>query len=622
MCFFSFLLFNLDVAIPSPVQLKLNDKPIDIDAAIKKTNVELNNNDAEKDLESEYEDSVPYPESEDDFSESKSYENVVETSPVASTTESTVTNGSDETEANVVEGEIKGETTLSSELKSTESTIIVEEQNASKLPEIVAVETKKDDTSAEKNTEEEKNSENVPIVETKLENESSCIEKDEKSAVEEPKSTATLEETATPATQVAVQQNDDAVVNSGASTSNASEAKDDTKAADTKKTPKRQKKRAANSPKKSNPKEKLEDYSKFNDYNVNVSPKQRRYFLETRARNVEMPADNCEIFCSNIPINVLESELIPLFERFGKIWELRLLMAERNPNRNAGFAFVRFTTSEAATEAVTKLNDYQIVPGKLLSVRLSQPNLSLFVGNIHRNRTREEIHKKLESLTNGLIRTTVKSSYYEETKNCGFCFLEYDSHSSAYEAKKFLRQNKVWGRHLFVDWTQRRQTPDEESLKESKTVFINNLPKTVTSEKIKELMESYGAVERVTQIKDYAFVLFTEHDTAVAAVDGLDKTQLGTNIEISLAAPKPMKMYKPTGPFVQPFNYHRQTHNNYNRYPYNYNNFNKYRTSQRFGSTMKMGMRRKRNNSDNTSNVASGSGVGTSEPQQQTVQQN
>lgn len=143
------------------------------------------------------------------------------------------------------------------------------------------------------------------------------------------------------------------------------------------------------------------DYSQFVNYALSVSQRQRRFFLQVTRGRVPVPDDDCEIFVSNIPINVLEPELIPLFERFGKIFELRLMMSMRNPKRNAGFAFVRFTASESATEATEKLNDYEIVPGKHLAIRLSQPNLSLFVGNIHRGLTREQIHEKISNKTAG-----------------------------------------------------------------------------------------------------------------------------------------------------------------------------------------------------------------------------
>lgn len=144
------------------------------------------------------------------------------------------------------------------------------------------------------------------------------------------------------------------------------------------------------------------DYSDLVKYTVSTSQRQRRYsLLVPRGRVIEAPGDDCEIFCSNIPVNVLEGELIPLFERYGKIWELRLMMSMRNPKRNASFAFVRYTTSEAAKEATEKLNNYEILPGKLLAIRLSQPNLSLFVGNIHRSLTREQIHEKISNRTDG-----------------------------------------------------------------------------------------------------------------------------------------------------------------------------------------------------------------------------
>lgn len=147
---------------------------------------------------------------------------------------------------------------------------------------------------------------------------------------------------------------------------------------------------------------KEDDYSDLDKYTVSVSHRQRRYSLHvTRGRVIEAPGDDCEIFCSNIPINVLEGELIPLFERYGKIWELRLMMSLRNPKRNAGFAFVRYTSNASAQEATEKLNNYEILPGKHLAIRLSQPNLSLFVGNIHRGLTREQIHEKISSRTTG-----------------------------------------------------------------------------------------------------------------------------------------------------------------------------------------------------------------------------
>lgn len=167
------------------------------------------------------------------------------------------------------------------------------------------------------------------------------------------------------------------------------------------------------------------------------------------------------------------------------------------------------------------------------------------------------------------MKTFVKSSLYEDTKNCGFCFLEYDCHSAALKAKRLLNRSKVWGRQLFVDWAQRRKQPEESDLSESKTLFINNLPKETTEELITETLGTYGTIEKVTKIKDYAFVLYEEHQSAENAMNGVDKTKLGNDkIEITLAMPKSMKSrprfstpypsYRHNKPYRR--NYNRNTH--------------------------------------------------------------
>lgn len=354
-----------------------------------------------------------------------------------------------------------------------------------------------------------------------------------------------------------------------------------------KKTPKKSKKQS-----QSQHLDKLNDDDKLDNYMISSSPRQRRYYLHLpRGYKVKMPGDECEIFCSNIPINVLEYEIIPLFERYGKIFELRLLMSRNNPNRNAGFAFIRFMTSEAATEATRKLDKYEILPGKLLSIRLSQPNLSLFVGNIHRGLTRDQIHEKMNRRTKGLVRTFVKNSYYEETKNCGFCFLEYESHQSAANAKRLLNNGNVWGRHLFVDWAQRRTHSDDDTLEDSKTVFINYLPKATTEEQLQSIFSAFGSVDRITKIKDYAFILYTEHNAAVRAINEFNKNEFGNNaVEISMAMPKIAKkstQFTPLHPMTKRFHRSQQ--------------FFGYK--QHFGSTYNMRKRAQTGNPNNTKNV-------------------
>ena len=63
------------------------------------------------------------------------------------------------------------------------------------------------------------------------------------------------------------------------------------------------------------------------------------------------------MFCGKIPRDMYEDELIPLFEKCGTIWDLRLMM-DPLTNLNRGYAFVTFTTTDAALEAVRQVHIY------------------------------------------------------------------------------------------------------------------------------------------------------------------------------------------------------------------------------------------------------------------------
>ena len=54
-----------------------------------------------------------------------------------------------------------------------------------------------------------------------------------------------------------------------------------------------------------------------------------------------------------------ESELIPLFEKCGTIWDLRLMM-DPMTGLNRGYAFVTFTTRDAAQEAVRQVTKVHV----------------------------------------------------------------------------------------------------------------------------------------------------------------------------------------------------------------------------------------------------------------------
>lgn len=72
------------------------------------------------------------------------------------------------------------------------------------------------------------------------------------------------------------------------------------------------------------------------------------------------PGNGCEVFCGKIPKDMYEDELIPLFEKCGTIWDLRLMM-DPMTGTNRGYAFITFTGREAAYNAVREVSASMIL---------------------------------------------------------------------------------------------------------------------------------------------------------------------------------------------------------------------------------------------------------------------
>ncbi|TRY77284.1 hypothetical protein TCAL_10197 [Tigriopus californicus] len=281
-------------------------------------------------------------------------------------------------------------------------------------------------------------------------------------------------------------------------------------------------------------------------YALDVTTGQRKYGGPPPGWEGNPPGQGCEVFCGKIPRDLFEDDLIPLFEKCGIIWDLRLMM-DPMTGSNRGYAFITFTTRDAANEAVRQLNDFELRKGKKIGVTISFNNHRLFVGNIPKNRDREELLEEFSKHAPGLREVIIYSSPDDKKKNRGFCFLEYESHKAASLAKRRLETSrvKVWSCDIIVDWADPQEEPDQETMSKVKVLYVRNLTVNVTEERLRELFEAHGRVERVKKIKDYAFVHFEERKQAVAALKELHGSDLaGAQLEISLAKPPSDKKKK------------------------------------------------------------------------------
>ena len=88
-------------------------------------------------------------------------------------------------------------------------------------------------------------------------------------------------------------------------------------------------------------------------------------------------------------IAFLFSLQVPIFEKIGQIYELRLMMDFSQSNR--GYMFVRYTNPSDAQRAVRTLDNYEIKPKKFIGVVVSVDNRKLWINGIPKNKSADEI---------------------------------------------------------------------------------------------------------------------------------------------------------------------------------------------------------------------------------------
>ncbi|TTD03339.1 Heterogeneous nuclear ribonucleoprotein R [Bagarius yarrelli] len=253
-------------------------------------------------------------------------------------------------------------------------------------------------------------------------------------------------------------------------------------------------------------------------YTLDVTTGQRKYGgpPPEAVFSGSQPGIGTEVFVGKIPRDLYEDELVPLFEKAGPIWDLRLMMDPLS-GQNRGYAFITFCGKDAAQEAVKLCDNYEIRPGKYLGVCISVANNRLFVGSIPKNKTRESILEDFGKVTEGLQEVILYTQADDKKKNRGFCFLEYEDHKSAAQARRRLMSGKikVWGNPVTVEWADPVAEPDPEIMAKVKVLFVRKLATSVTEELLEKTFSQFGKLERVKKLKDYAFVHFEERDAAV-----------------------------------------------------------------------------------------------------------
>lgn len=224
---------------------------------------------------------------------------------------------------------------------------------------------------------------------------------------------------------------------------------------------------------------------------------------------------NCEIFIKDIPRENFEHDLLPHFERFGRIYSFRLMMDY--DNRNRGYAYLRYSTESEAQCAIDVMKYYLIGNGLTLEIQKSYNKCRLYARNIPCQKRYEEVYETMKELFPKMTKLMFHTNI---AKNRGFAFIDFPDHESALEAKMKSSPGyiRLWGQEIKIVWANpERYNEFERNIENSTTLFVRNIGLDVTKQTIRNFVLRVVppcTIQQITSVRDFAFIEFNSHEAA------------------------------------------------------------------------------------------------------------
>ena len=245
----------------------------------------------------------------------------------------------------------------------------------------------------------------------------------------------------------------------------------------------------------------------------------------------------CELFIGNLNISTEKEELNNLFSPFGEITDIRI---HKNEENKKCYAFVRFSSRESATSAL-KL-DSSLLNNRHIKVTKSNENATIFIGNIRKTWTKEELETKIRRIFHNISKIEFFTDPGNPNKNRGFCFGIFNTRNEAIKALNYVNKKggiNIDGISITCDWAD---VVDDDDNSQSNQIFISNIKKEVNEADLKKYFDKLEKVVSVimsknhlnSKRKDLAFITFESHESAISAIKKFEEEKKNPDKEKSL----------------------------------------------------------------------------------------